>query len=197
MNDSQLDTLLRRSAPARVTGHPAVEAGVLALVADAEAKTHPQRRLRRAAWIAAIPAVPLLALGLTAGIDNRLAPDLTIPVSYTTDTGVPVSCSIYVFNGEINYVEASFVGVNYLSKQDWTGVGQRIYQQALVEEADLTRLAQERDPSVSVDGVNPPDAATIEKMAWSLAEKKLVDATVPTQPGDQWGGGTDCSGQLH
>jgi hypothetical protein len=197
MDDSSLDTLLRRSAPPTVGDHPAIEANVLALVSEAHEKAQPARRRRRALWIAAVPAVPLLALGLTAGIQDRLAPDLTIPVAYTTDTGTPVSCSIYVFNGEINWVEVSFAGVDYLSKQDWTGIGQRIYSRALTEEANLTRLAQQNDPSVSPDGVTPPDAATIEVMAWNLAETDLVDGIVPTKPGDHWGGDSDCSGQLH
>lgn len=197
MDDSRLDTLLRRSAPATATDHPAVEANVLALVADTEVRARPARRRRRALWIAAIPTVPLLAFGLTAGLEARLAPDLTIPVAYTTDTGTEVSCSIFVFNGEIAWVEQSFTAVDYLGAQDWSGIGQRIYAQALVEERDLTQRAEAGDLSVSVDGATMPDAATIEKMAWSIAENDLVDKTVPAQDGDHWGGDTDCSGQLH
>lgn len=199
MDDSTLDTLLRRSAPATgtATDHPAVEAAALALVADAEVRARPARRVRRALWIAAIPTVPLLAFGLTAGLEARLAPDLTIPVAYTTDTGTDVSCSIFVFNGEIAWAEQSFTAVDHLSDQDWTGIGQRIYARALVEEQDLTRRAQAGDLSVSLDGTTMPDAATIERMAWSIAETDLVDKTVPAQDGDHWGGDTDCSGQLH
>lgn len=197
MDDTGLDTILRRSAPAGPPEHSGLEATVLALVADTKVTARPARRRRRALWIAAIPAVPLLALGLTAGIQDRLAPDLTIPISYTTDTGVPVSCSVFVFNGEISWVEVSFTAVNYLSKQDWSGIGQRIYKQALIEEADLTRLAQEGKLSVSSDGGNPPTAAAIETMAWNIAEGKLIDDKVPTNPGDHWGGDSNCSGQLH
>ncbi|MCC6271010.1 MAG: hypothetical protein IT190_07010 [Microbacteriaceae bacterium] len=197
MDDTRLDTLLRHSAPAVVPEHSGIEATVLALVAETKVKARPVRRRRRALWVAAIPAVPVLALGLTAGIQDRLAPDLTIPITYTTDTGVPVSCSVFVFNGEISWVEVSFTAVNYLSKQNWSGIGQRIYEQALIEEANLTRLADEGNLSVSLDGENPPTAAVIETMAWNIAEGKLIDSTVPTKPGDHWGGDSDCSGQLH
>lgn len=197
MDDTRLETLLRRSAPAVAPEHSGIEATVLALVAETKVKARPARRRRRALWVAAIPAVPLLAFGLTAGFQDRLAPDLTIPIAYTTDTGVPVSCSVFVFNGEISWVEVSFAAVNYLSKQNWSGIGQRIYEQALIEETDLTRLAQEGNLSVSPDGGNPPTAAAIETMAWNIAEGKLVDGTFPANFGDNWGGDSDCSGQLH
>lgn len=197
MDDSTLDTLLRRSAPAALADHPAVEANVLALVGETDAAARPARRLRRALRFAAIPAVPLLALALSAGVEERLVPDLTIPVSYVTDTGVPVSCSIFVFNGEVNWVEESFAAVDYLKAREWSGIGQRIYAQALIEETEVARLARTDEAVWSVDGVNPPDAATIEQIAWSIAESKLIDGSVPAQPGDHWGGDSDCSGQLH
>lgn len=202
MDDPTLDNLLRRSAPATAATDPSVEASLLALVNDAEANVRPARNRRRAVWIAAIPAVPALTLGLTAGIQDRMAPDLTIPVSYTTDTGIPVSCSIYLFNGELYSVEVSFVGVDYLSDQDWDGIGQRIYEQALIEEADLTQRVQQGDPATttSSDGAVQLDAATIEITAWNIAEGHLVDGSVPEtvlHPGDNWASDSDCSGQLH
>ena len=103
----------------------------------------------------------------------------------------------FVFNGEMNWVEDSFTAVDYLGKQNWSGIGQRIYEQALVEEADLTRLAQKGDLTMFGDGVTVPDAAAIETMAWNMAQGKLVTDTVPTETGDHWGGDSDCSGQLH
>lgn len=199
MDDPTLDSLLRRSAPSGWPADPAAEANLLAMVDDAHRKARPARRLRRALWLGAIPAVPALALALTAGVEERLAPDLTIAVSYTTDTGYSESCSIFVFNGEINWVEESFTAVDYLSRQNWDGIGQRIYEQALIEEATLARQAAAGDPAVAItsDGLTMPDAATIERMAWSVAEGKLVDKTVPAKDGDHWAGDTDCSGRLH
>lgn len=52
-----------------------------------------------------------------------MVPDFSIPVNYTTDTGTAVSCSIDLFNMEINYVELTTPEVEYLRAQDWTGVG--------------------------------------------------------------------------
>lgn len=189
MDDTALDTLLTRSAPPTPTAHPAVDAGVHAMIREADVAARPARRVRRALWIAAIPAVPALALGLTAGIDDRLAPDLIIPISYTTDTGVQINCSVFRFNGEIGYVETSFAGVDYLRAQDWTGIGQRIYAEALVQEATLRQQAAV-DPAAV-------DLSVVERSAWSIAEDDLVDKTVPTKDGDHWGGDSDCTGQLH
>lgn len=199
MDDPTLDNLLRRSAPATAATDPSVESNLLALVNDAEANARPARRRRRALSIAAIPAVPAFALGLTAGIQDRMVPDLTIPVSYTTDTGIPISCSIDLFNGELYSVEFSFVAVDYLSNQDWDGIGQRIYTQALIEEADLTQRVQQNDPATatSSDGAVQPDAATIEITAWNIAEAHLVDVPETLlHPGDNWASNSDC-GQLH
>jgi len=197
MDDSTLDTMLRRTAPAVTHDDSAVEATVLAMTGDAERRARPIRRRRRALWVAAIPVVPVMALGLTAGIQDRLAPDLIIPVSYTTDTGVTENCEIDVFNGEEYWVEVSFTAVDYLSKQNWDGIGQRIYTLALTKEAAITQQAAAGDISVSVDGVNMPTPAQIQQQAWNLAAGDLTDGIVPAEPGDHWGGDSDCSGQLH
>lgn len=199
MDDSTLDTLLRRSAPSTAPADPAVEANLLAMVDDARHKARPARRRRRALWFVAIPAIPALALALTAGIDERLSPDLTIPVTYTTDTGYSESCSIFVFNGEINWIEVSFTAVAYLSTQNWDGIGQRIYQQALIEEAAIRQQVADRDPAVAAtsDGLTMPDESQIQQAAWYRAEDRLVAVTVPAKDGDLWGRNSDCSGRLH
>jgi hypothetical protein len=199
MDDPTLDTLLRRSAPSPAPADPAVEANLLAFVDDARHRAQPARRRRRALWFVAIPAVPALALALTAGIDERLSPDLTIPVTYTTDTGYSESCSIFVFNGEVSWIEVSFTAVDYLSKQNWDGIGERIYQQALIEEAAIRQQVADRDPAVAItsDGLTMPDESQIQQAAWNNAEGRLVSGIVPTRPGDHWGGDTDCSGRLH
>jgi hypothetical protein len=199
MDDSTLDALLRRSAPSPAPADLAVDANLLAIVDHARRAAQPARRRRRALWLVAIPAVPALALALTAGIDERLSPDLTIPVTYTTDTGYTESCSIFVFNGEINWIEVSFTAVDYLSAQDWDGIGQRIYQQALVEEVAIRQQVADRDPAVAVtsDGLTMPSETQIQEAAWNIAEGQLTSGTVPTKPGDHWGGDTDCSGRLH
>ncbi len=165
MDDSKLDTLLRRSAPSTISESPMVEATVLALVEQAEVNSRPARRRRRALWVAAIPAAPILVLGLTAGIEERLAPDLTIPIAYTTDTGVPVRCSVFLFNGEINWVEVSFTAVDYLSdvRDVDADVGEQQVQHVVVdvrrpchrpEHADaLDRAGQQADEAQGDGGL--------------------------------------------
>ncbi|MDF2563046.1 MAG: hypothetical protein K0R99_4492 [Microbacterium sp.] len=60
-----------------------------------------------ASWVAVpVLALPGIALASTAGTDPRMIPDFEIPISYVTDTGREVSCSIELFNGEMNYVES-------------------------------------------------------------------------------------------
>jgi hypothetical protein len=198
MDESELDTRLRQSRP-RVDADAATSVTLRAMVAGARDDAQPIRKRRRRLWLAAIPAVPALAFALTAGVEARLAPDLTIPVHYVTDTGVQVSCSIFLFNGEIYWQEVSFSELNYLRKQNWAGVGERIYQDALIQDSKLSRAAAEVPPSPIVrqaDGT-APDERTIERMAWSLAESDIVKVPESDMSYGGYGGDSDCSGQLH
>lgn len=177
MDPQTIDELLVRSAPAARGAEPSVSSELVSLVHGTRIAA---RRTRRRRWWALAPValVPALAFTATAGQDPRMIPDLVIPIEYTTDTGVTVSCSLEFFNGEIDYVETSFAGVDYLSAQDWTGIGQRIYERALEYEAsggeDAARWAW---PAAANDLVFPPEGA------W--------------QAGDHFGGDSDCTGQLH
>jgi hypothetical protein len=66
-----------------------------------------------------------LAFATTVGPEPRVVPDLTIRASYATDTGNALSCSIDLFNAEVDYVETPTPAVEFLRAQDWTGVGTR------------------------------------------------------------------------
>jgi hypothetical protein len=181
MKDTVLDDLLHRSAPAARGHEVGVRVQVDSLSMKAKEQASRGRRGRRIAW-AALPVllVPGIAFATTASTEPRMVPDYSIPVSYTTDTGVSVECTIDFFNGELDYRESSTAQVDYLRGQDWTGIGQRIYDRALVVEADGT-----------ADGGS----------AWGWAEDELIAKTVPDSTFQQGDGGfgsnSDCTGQLH
>ena len=198
MTKPTIEDLLSHSAPPTRT----LEAGLRSTIRDlsaesretARAARRPRSRLR---WlITPVVLVPAIALGTTAGTEPRQIPDFTIPVLYTTDTGKEVSCSIDLFNGEIDYVETNTTAIDYFRVQDWTGIGQRIYDAALVYENDSAWLASE----MNSDGPDLPQA-TIHWRAWVSAEDDLVRAQLPDgalAPGDGgYGSDTDCTGELH
>jgi len=197
MLDHDFDQMLRRSAPASVGDDPAVRAQLADIAADtrADANVGRRRRMRRIAWLAPVVLVPAMGIALTGGGDPRLTPDFTIPVTYTTGSGATVSCSVEFFNGEEHYVEVSFAGVAYLESQDWTGIGQRIHDEAV-------RLIDARDPVVFAPDDTTggePGADVIEWRAWSLAESSLVEGSIPDgvmAAGDHFGSDSDCTGEL-
>ncbi|WP_204533952.1 hypothetical protein [Arthrobacter tumbae] len=119
----------------------------------------------------------MVIVPLTGSTDDRPVPDFTIPVSYTTDTGRELSCSIDLYNGEMNNVVTSTAAVDYLRAQNWSGIGQRIYDKALVYESA-------GDPN-----------------AWVSAEIDLTAGQLPDGVLKQGDGGlgssSDCSGELH
>ena len=151
-----------------------------------------RRSKKRLLWIAApVVVLPALAFGLTAGVEARSVPDFTIPITYTTDTGRTISCSIDYFNDETNYAETDFGAVDYLRTQDWTGIGQRIYDNAL---ARVTA----GDPFLSDPVSGSPDKTIQEGIAWTSAQLDLIDRTIPISAMTTGYGGEDhCSRELH
>ncbi|MBZ4486565.1 hypothetical protein LQ938_06705 [Microbacterium sp. cx-55] len=176
MNDSHVDEMLRASAPAAFATDPAVRAELDRAVVSSRAIAVRGRRMRRLSWVALpVIAVPALSLMTTGGTDPRMSPDFVIPVTYTTDTGRQVDCAIELFNGEMDYVETNTQAVDYFRGQDWSRVGQEIYEKALVYET--TRA------------VSP----------WAQAENDVLMANAPDGLFVDGGMGSDstCSGELH
>ncbi|MDR6168192.1 hypothetical protein QE367_002396 [Microbacterium paludicola] len=175
--DTSIDDLLRASAPRRVSTDGMVAAEVDRVGIAARVHAARRRRVRRLSWVALpVLALPGIALASTAGTDPRMIPDFEIPVSYVTDTGREISCSIELFNGELDYVETNTEAVVYIAAQNWDGVGQKIYERALEREAA---------------GLVSP---------WFGAADDVIFAGVDDYilPGDGGlGRDTDCTGQLH
>lgn len=177
MDTSSIDTLLRGSAPRRASDDAAVAAELnrVGIAARVSATTR-RRRVRRLSW-AALPvfALPALALASTAGTDLRMVPDFEVPISYVTDTGKEITCTVEFFNGELLYVETNTEAVDFISAQDWDGVGQRIYDRALALEGS--------------GGFAP----------WAQAENDvfLEGANEDLFRNGGMGTDSDCSGELH
>lgn len=190
MTKPTIDDLLTQSAPRSRSAQPAVQSALRAVAMESRSIGRAPRHTRSKWWWAATPVVaaPLLLVATTGSSDDGVVPDFTIPISYTTDTGKDISCSMDIFNGESNNVETSTAAVDYLSSQDWIGIGQRIYDRALVYEADRTLL---------YEGVESP-AVENPRDAWAKAERELI--AIPEgvlDEGDHFGGTARCAGELH
>lgn len=175
--DTSIDDLLRASAPHRVSTDQVVAAEVDRVGIAARIHASRRRQIRRLSWVA-IPvlALPGIALASTAGTDPRMIPDFEIPISYVTDTGRHVSCSIELFDGELDYVETNTKAVDFIAAQNWDGVGQKIYDEAV-----------KRD----VAGDFAPFFGAANDLIFAGADAYIL-------PGDGGvGADTDCTGELH
>jgi hypothetical protein len=193
-----IDELIARSAPPTGAESLRVQAMIRALAEESRAavKSSPRSPGRRLWWLVApLLAVPAIAFATTAGTEPRMVPDFSIPVNYTTDTGTAVSCSIDLFNMEINYVELTTPEVEYLRAQDWTGVGQRIYDAALAHEGDRAWW--------QAATVGWPGGATsddVQLVAWQHAVDENIFDLIPdgiTPTGTGYGVTDQCTGELH
>jgi hypothetical protein len=196
MDDSSLDELLSKSAPDRQSQNPRVQAELRRIVAESREHRGTPRSPKRRWWWLAVPVLALPAIGLvtTASTEPRLVPDFTIPITYTTDTGNIVDCSIDVYNGEIDYQEKSFTAVDWLKAQNWAGVGQKVYEKALSYENDAAWLNSE----MNADG--PLDARTVQYRAFLMGQDDVIFAPLDDgilRDGDHYGSFSSCTGELH
>ncbi len=175
--DTSIDDLLRASAPHRASTDGTVAAEINRVGVAARVHAARRRRVRRLSWVAVpVLALPGIALASTAGTDPRMIPDFEIPISYVTDTGREVSCSVELFNGETNYSETNTKAVEFISAQSWEGVGQRIYDEAVKRDAA---------------GDFAPFFGAAQDVIFAGADEYIL-------PGDGGvGSDTDCTGELH
>jgi hypothetical protein len=133
-----------------------------------------------------------ILIPLTLSVSGvQVEPDVEIPIVYTTDTGVDVSCREQIFFGEPSERDETDVRIaEFLRAHDWTGIGQRIYEDALA-----TPIIPERD-----GGAEP----AFDQASFSAATSRLIEAEIPTSLRDAWekegtvySSATDCTGELH
>jgi hypothetical protein len=176
MTKPTLDEVLGQSAPPSVTQSSGVRAAVSRMV-DETRPTASRRGAVHPAWL--VTAVGLSGLALTAGtlaIDSSVNPDVSIPIAYTTAGGTEVRCTVVIEGGSM-FDPGSNVYADYLNAQNWDGVGQRIYDRAVVLAPELANDAT----------------------AWFQAETELTVSTVPPSllsEGDHAASDSDCPGRL-
>ena len=135
----ELDSLLSAADPTKGEAPmPAQEIREISRTARDIAEALPWWRRRRA-------VLPLACVGLfalTAGAiavplalrinDQNVHVDVTIPITYETETGRTISCDygIYVGTPE-RRTRADEQAIAFLKSQDWSGIGQEIYEEAM------------------------------------------------------------------
>ena len=208
MNKHSVDEVLSGSSP---TFAPSIatEAALDALVTEARSAADARRKpRRRAVWL--VPAAVLAVGALTAGtvaVEQLTRIETTIPVEYTTDTGITVSCSARV---ESSYFSPRFDEVTaYYENADFTtsGLGQRIYEYALVLTGDEVGTTADLPDSVSWLPGGPADGGwepyeDRSALSESMLDFIVIDVTneLDLPRGTDGGWSTlesDCTGQLH
>ncbi len=169
----------------------ALNAALDSLVVETRAASEAQRSTarRRSLWL--VPTVAAGALALTAGavmFTPNFDPDVRIPIEYVTDTGTTVSCTYALRVGSVVGGENPELR-EWVLAQDWTGVGQRIYDDAIAYPYNL---------GADAEGEFTPEI--IDSLSWWEALDRHTTGLIPaelTQFGDEIAGASDCTGQLH
>ncbi len=139
--------------------------------------------------VALTGAVVLVPLGLGVnGIQVDL--DAEVPIIYTTDTGVDVTCRWGIYFGDpVNRSAADERLAEFVQNHDWTGIGQRIY-----EEAIANPFVPGPNDDWEVDNQELRDNFSFNN-ALSLVIWDEIPASLMEQ--DQSAGATsDCTGKL-
>jgi hypothetical protein len=200
MTKQTIEDALTRSNPWTTPEEPGLRAELSALVTQSRvaASADRKRKLRRQLWL--IPIAGAGALALTAGAivaDNLLHADLPIAIEYTTDTGVDVACTVQIEGGSLFAPQSDRV-IEYFGTHDFTGIGQRVYDYALVMAGD-----REPDPSVFPESsvVVPEGEGDSDRGAFmfSLTSFILTDSQIALDINGSGGAWytSDCTGQLH
>lgn len=188
MSKPGVDELLRgsmKSYEPSIATRAALESLVDASRAEA-ARSRAMRR-RRSFWL--IPGAVVAAGALTAGaavFAPYFDPDVRIPIEYVTDTGVEVTCTYALRVGSAVGGENQELR-EWLTSQDWSGVGQRIYDDA---------VANPFVPGENDEG--EWTAEIVDSMSFFDAMGRQTDAPEDIAVfGDTVTGTSDCTGQLH
>lgn len=137
-----------------------------------------------------------LAAPLTVFIDDLFVePDMRIPVTYTTDTGMEVSCHYAISYGDPrNRTEGDEKLAAFVAAHDWEGFGQRVYDLAI------------SDPFIpGVDGHLDVDTQEMRDVASLYAAiQETINAEIPAELRDLRSTQTllasstsNCQGELH
>jgi hypothetical protein len=149
------------------------------------------RRSRYALPIATGVAVAVLGAAiinpLTIGLGgDRFAPTVRIPITYTTENGINVSCDYGILVGDPSAPTDEDAELTaFLREQDWSGIGQEIYDEAM------------RHPFVPGPNsdLHSDDQALLDSFSFQDA-LFVITNRIPADITAQWGATTDCTGVL-
>lgn len=121
--------------------------------------------------------------------DTPVELDVEIPIVYTTDTGVDVTCRFGIsFGDPAHRTGADGRLAEFVENHDWTGIGQRIYDEAIANP-----FVPGPDDDWEVDTQEIRDTFSFNRAI------DLIWAEIPAdlQPtGQSAGGAMDCTGRL-
>jgi hypothetical protein len=134
-------------------------------------------------------AAVLIPLQLSVN-DTPVELDVEIPIVYTTDTGIEVSCRYGLhFGNPVDRSAADERLAAFVRGHDWTGIGQRIYDEAIANP-----FVPGPDDDWEVDTPELRDQSSF------IHATKLIWAEIPDELlHDEWSSGStmDCTGVLH
>ncbi|WBU37071.1 hypothetical protein [Homoserinibacter sp. YIM 151385] len=208
MSKRSVDEVLSGSNPTFVPS-VATEAALDALVLESRnaGSGRGGRRRKQLLWL--VPGAVIAAGALTAGAvvaEQMTRLDVPIAVEYTTDTGVTVSCTAHISSSLFSPRLADVA--EYYSTHEFAadGIGQRIYDYALVLAGDEQGTPADLPDSVGWlpgDGSSPDWEPLPDRSALTESMLNFIVLDVENELGLSSGQSgaaelqTDCAGQLH
>ena len=177
---------------------PKVRELVASMSAGAEREI---RSNRRPFWRRRRVIIPTLVVGaltlagaavvvpLSLWVNGTQVDVVNIPINYTTDTGVQVSCRYGIYFGDpANRTEADEDLTEFVENHDWDGIGQRIYDEAMANP-----FVPGPNDDWEVDNQELRDNFSFNRalsVIWTEIPEELQKSAQSA------GGTTDCKGQL-
>lgn len=208
MSKRSVDEVLSGSSPTFVSS-VATEAALDALVLESRNARVGRRTRRRKRLLWLVPGAAVAVGALTAGAvvaDQMTRLDVPIAVEYMTDTGVTVSCTAHIASSLFSPRLAEVTEYYETHEFAADGIGQRIYDYALVLTGEKEGTTADLPDSVDWlpgDGSSPDWEPQSARSALSESMLYFIVLDVEKELGLAMGRGgaaemqTDCTGQLH
>lgn len=208
MSKRSVDEVLSGSSPTFVSS-VATEAALDALVLESRNAGVGRRTRRRKRLLWLVPGAAVAVGALTAGAvvaDQMTRLDVPIAVEYMTDTGVTVSCTAHIASSLFSPRLAEVTEYYETHEFAADGIGQRIYDYALVLTGEKEGTTADLPDSVDWlpgDGSSPDWEPQSARSALSESMLYFIVLDVEKELGLAMGRGgaaemqTDCTGRLH
>lgn len=195
-----LDDLLARTDPGRSRTHGTAD--LIDRMSAAAADDVRSERARRPWWrrprfilpVAVMAAAATTGAAIAIPLSQLLVGgtavdyDVTIPIRYTTHTGVQIDCRYGIYIGDpATRSPADDALAAYLDEQDWTGIGQEIYDEAMADP-----FVPGPDDDLEVDTQALRDSFSFQKATGIIYDRIPADLMAGTTTGSA----SDCDGRL-